>query len=261
MSARYATRLMESLTLPRADAIVTVTKGLKREISNRFQIDGGRIVVVSNGVDTDLYVPKNKLECRKLCSIAPGRKVVCYVGNFTSWQGLHTLVESAPMVLKTFPDTLFLLVGDGPLRESLTSRIESLGIASSFSLVGKVPNTEVPDYINASDVCVAPFIRARSETIGLSPLKLYAYMSCAKAIVASDVPGVGDLLKEHDCGAVVKPDDPTSLAEGIKRLLRDDDLRYAIGNRARRVVVKSYSWERVSAQIGQLCVRTILAGR
>ena len=257
-SVRRLTRIMELLTLRQAQAIVAVTNSLKDQISHSFGIRDDMITVISNGVDIGLHSPKNTSEMRRLKNLDPDRQVVCFVGNFVSWQGLPTLVDCAPIVLKSYPDTLFLLVGDGPLRSTLQSQVMCLHMADSFRFAGKVPHSEVPEYINTADVCVAPFGGARNRLIGLSPLKLYEYMACGKPVVASNIPGVGDLLTRNGCGLAVEPDDAIALAQNLIRLLSDDRLALEMGKRARKTAVEFFGWNTISERIEHVCYMTAL---
>jgi len=258
--ARHFAKLIEVFTLPFADSVVAVTDGLAREISKYHLHPNAKIFVIPNGVDTDVFRPKDTLQSRRRCAIDPRSKVICFIGNFIAWQGLQTLIKCSVTVLAAVPNALFLLVGDGPLRASFERSASSLGVVDAFRFVGKVPHAEVPDYINSADVCVAPFVSARNRLIGLSPLKLYEYMACGKPIVASDVPGVGDLLTSHRCGLAVKPDDPLALAQNIIHLLNDEPLALEIGPRAMRVAVESFSWRAISNRIESVC-NTVVLGR
>lgn len=117
---------------------------------------------------------------------------------------------------------------------------------------------EVPNYVNSADVCVAPFVRERITT-GVSPLKLYEYMSCGKPVVASDIPPVGELLAKHGCGILVQPDDSPDLARAIIRILQDRILALRIGMQARRVALQFFSWRAIAEQIARVCEAAISA--
>ena len=92
-----------------------------------------------------------------------------------------------------------------------------------------------------ADVCVAPFIRVRNERIGLSPLKIYEYLACGKPVVASDIKGIGDLLRNSNAGIGVKPEDPVELANAIIKLLKNEKLRGKMGKNGRKIVINNYN--------------------
>jgi glycosyltransferase involved in cell wall biosynthesis len=252
----YLAKLIENLFLPAADAIIAVTKEIKSEISHRFHLNGNKIYIVSNGVDTYLFRPKDMYLSRKQCNIEHAKNVVCFVGNFLAYQGIHNLIKCAPIVLKNFPETVFLLVGDGPLRTDLQHHVRSMNIDYAFNFVGKVSHSEVPKYINSANICVAPFTSSISRS-GLSPLKLYEYMSCGKPVVGSNIPGLEDVLIKHECGLSVESDNPSSLAEGIIRLLGDNKLAITMGVNARKAAVEFYSWNAVAETVAKICSRIV----
>ncbi len=124
-------------------------------------------------------------------------------------------------------------------------------------MVGQVSQSTAMQYINAADVCVAPFTKERNSTIGLSPLKLYAYMACARPIVASDIVGVGDTIRDSNCGIVVEPDNPGMLASAIVEVLQDADLAQKLGANGRAAAIASHSWERTARIIEGYMMETV----
>jgi glycosyltransferase involved in cell wall biosynthesis len=116
-----------------------------------------------------------------------------------------------------------------------------------------VPYDRVPVYINASDVCAAPFILARNAKIGLSPLKLYEYMACGKPVVASDISGVADALEASKGGLPVPSENPEALAEAISKLLENPELRADMGSKGLSYVTENYSWYSVAKQVDGVC--------
>ena len=139
------------------------------------------------------------------------------------------------------------------MRNELSRLALELGVADSFIFTGVVHYDRVPLYINASDLCVAPFIVARNAKIGLSPLKLYEYMACGKPVVAAAIGGVTDLLEASKGGIPVPPEDPDALARAVLKLLLDEDLRQCTGCRGSQYVMKNHSWCRVEKRVEEIC--------
>jgi glycosyltransferase involved in cell wall biosynthesis len=235
------------------NGIVAVTEGIKREI---IKSTGGRsekVFVIQNGANIDLFKPIDKNQCRKKLGLNKNNKYVCFVGNLAPWQGLEYLVRASPIIRKEVPDARFLIVGDGVLFESLQGMAEDIGMREYFHFLGRTPYEQVPEWVNTSDICVAPFIKARNEKIGLSPLKLYEYLACAKPVVASDIEGVGDFLSETNSGIAVRPEDYEDLARGIIELLNDDDRSQRMGENGRDIVTKEHSWDSVAEKVERIC--------
>ena len=237
---------LEIFVIRKADAIIAVTQGIKDYLINHG-VDKNKVWVIENGANTELFKPiknsdilkkfKNKLH------INEDENVVSFVGNLAPWQGVEYLIHAASLIVEKMQKTKFLIVGDGIMREKLESFVKELNIEHSIIFTGTAPYENVPEYINISDVCVAPFIRTRNESMGLSPLKIYEYLACGKPVVASNIKGVGNLLEDSNSGISVPSDNPNELAKAIIKLLKDKQLREQMGNNGREIVSNSYSWE------------------
>jgi glycosyltransferase involved in cell wall biosynthesis len=209
--------------------------------------------VVSNGANTSLFKPLDKKECRKELNLDHKISYVCFVGNLAPWQGLEYLVKAAPSILSRFPECRFLIVGDGVMKDELLKLSRELGVEDMFIFTGVVAYERVPIYINASDVCTAPFIFARNAKIGLSPLKLYEYMACGKPVVASNISGVSEALEASGGGLPVIPENPDALSEAVLTLLENQDLRSKLGLKGLSYVIENYSWYNVAKQVDKVC--------
>jgi Glycosyltransferase len=160
-----------------SDKIISVTPGIKANLEKDYKIPGEKIVVVSNGANTSLFRPLEQEICRRELGLDFGIPFVCFVGNLAPWQGVEYLIKAASPVISRFPECRFLIVGDGAMKNDLMKLSRELGIEDRFIFTGVIAYDRVPLYINASDICTAPFIFARNAKIGLSPLKLYEYMA------------------------------------------------------------------------------------
>ena len=237
---------LEIFVIRKADAVIAVTQGIKEYLINHG-VDKNKVWVIENGANTELFKPiKDSNVLKKLkdrLHVNNEENVVLFVGNLAPWQGVEYLLRATPIIIEEIQKTKFLIVGEGIMKEKLKSLSKELNIEHNIIFTGTVLYENVPEYINISDVCVAPFIRTRNESMGLSPLKIYEYLACGKPVVASNIKGVGDLLESSTSGISVPPDDPNELAKAIIKLLKNKQLREQMGDNGRKLVVKSYSWE------------------
>lgn len=236
-----------------SDKIIAVTPGIKANLEKIYGIPGEKIVVISNGANTSLFKPLDQKDCRKELNLDPEIFYVCFVGNIAPWQGLEYLVKASPSILSRFPECRFLIVGDGVMKNELHKLSRELGVEDKLIFTGVVAYDRVPIYINASDVCIAPFILARNAKIGLSPLKLYEYMACGKPVVASNISGVLDTLEASRGGIPVLPENPDALSEAVLKLLENPDLRGKLGSKGLSYVTENYSWYSVAKQVDRVC--------
>jgi len=243
-----------------AKRVVAVTDRLAEHVRERYHVDPSRLVVVPNGVDPSTFVPMDRTVTRRSLSL-PETPTVLFVGNLVPWQGLETLLASAQAVLRRLPKSRFVIVGDGVSRDALQRLATALDVAASVSFVGGVEHERIPYYIGAADVCVAPFTRMRNEAIGLSPLKVYEYMACARPAVASDLSGIGDLLRTSGGGILVPPDDADRLAGALHHLLHSPDEARAMGERGRAYVASECSWARTAERVERVLRDAVEAAR
>ncbi|NLN44170.1 MAG: glycosyltransferase family 4 protein [Methanosarcina sp.] len=236
-----------------SDSIIAVTPGIKANLEEVYNIPGEKIVVVSNGANTSLFKPMEQETCRKTLGMDLETPYICFVGNLAPWQGVEYLVQAAPSILSKFPECRFLIVGDGIMKNDLLELCRELGVEDRFIFTGVIAYDRVPLYINASDICTAPFIFARNSKIGLSPLKLYEYMACGKPVIASSIKGVSDALEASGGGIHVLPENPDALAEGILKLLEYPDLRMKMGSKGLSYVTENYSWYSVAKKVNEVC--------
>ncbi len=235
-----------------ASKIVAVTNGIKEALIADYNLPPDNIVVVPNGANVDLFKKMDKLQCRQQLGLNRNDKYVCFSGNLAPWQGLDILIKSAPIVIKKIPDATFIIVGDGMMRDRLVSLVDKLNLRNSFIFTDWVPYKDTPRYINSSDICVAPFIRERNEMIGLSPLKIYEYLSCEKPVVASFVKGL-EFLEEENLGLLVPPNNLAELGDALLKLLMNEEIAMEMGANGRRYVVENHSWRGVALRIAEIC--------
>ena len=120
---------IERFTLRRADKIVVVTPKLKELLHDDYKIPEGKIVVIENGANTELFKPMDTMEARKRSNLNQDRDYVCFVGVLNQWQGVEYLIGAMPRILEKCPATRLLIIGDGQMREQLIALAEQLGLS------------------------------------------------------------------------------------------------------------------------------------
>ncbi len=243
----------EKFNYRHCDRIVSVTDKLRDELVRLYSVPEDKIHVINNGANTDVFKPLDSGQIKIELGLENSKKYVCFVGHLAAWQGVEFLVYASPLILQKCPDTHFLIIGDGVMKDKLLEITSGLGLSDKFTFTGRIPYEKVPLYINAADVCVAPFVKERNSKIGLSALKTYEYLACGKPIVASSIPGVKDLIESSGGGISVTPEDPEELAAAIIRLLSSEKTRTAMGEKGRRYVVENHSWDGVARKIMDMC--------
>lgn len=233
---------VELFVTKKADIVIAVTNEIKNILVTKG-VDESKLFVISNGANIKLFRPFTDLEdvnkLRRMYDVSENDNIVMFVGNLAYWQGVEYLVQSAPYVLKTMPNTIFIIVGDGETKNELEIIAKKNGIYDKFIFIGNVTYEKVPLFMNMADVCVVP---KKLLGFGYSPLKLYEYMACGKPVIATNTMGF-EILKQHEAGILIDPSNSSEFSEGIISLLQNEQLRAQMGINGRKIVVNEYSWE------------------
>ncbi len=249
----------EDAALRRASLIVTVSDVLSRDLASRG-IEAHRLVTIPNGVDLDLFRPDRDVRALRTSLGLDQKTVIGFIGTFGPWHGAEVLVQAFAQMLADVPDlrpsTRLLLVGDGVRRAAVRALVERLGLTDVVVPIGLVPQTAGPDYIALFDIAVAPTVpNSDGTTFFGSPTKLFEYMASGRAIVASDLGQVGDVLTNENTALLVPGGVADALALALTQLVRDPDLRCRLGAAARREAEHCHSHHARTAQLLRMLER------
>lgn len=214
-----------------------------------------KVELVTGAVDTEAFKPDPAAGAaiRTKYSIVDS-PVVGFVGTFQEWQGMDDLIDAARDVLRSRPNTKFLMVG--PYYNETEVKVVSAGMAGSFVFTGPVAYDQVPSYMNAADVLVAPYNPSRIQSTeqtrkyGLgAPLKVFEYMSVGKPAITTDIRPISDAVEDGVNGYLVPPGAPGPLGKAILKVLGDKIEAERVGKTARECVVSDYSWSLVAQRL------------
>jgi glycosyltransferase involved in cell wall biosynthesis len=231
---RYMSKLEMELA-QKATLVVTVSNYSLQRIVKLYGVDKEKVRVVPNGVDPNVFKPMNASVFKKRLGI-DGEYCVLFVGNLVPRKGVHFLIEAAHHVIKHEKNVVFLIVGDGPLRDFLISYSAKLGVRRNFIFLKKIRDDVLQVIYNCADVFVLPSLQ---EGQGIALLEAQA---SAKPVIAFDVGGVRECVKHGETGLLIKPDS-FALAEAILKILGDETLRIKMGAYGRKFVCENFSWD------------------
>jgi glycosyltransferase involved in cell wall biosynthesis len=243
--------LAERLNLRAADWILVVSTALRDQLV-ADGVPAERIVVNPNAVDPARFRPDAESSVRSGYGLN-GQVVVGFAGTFGLWHGVPSLAEAIPLACAAYPELRILLIGDGPLRPLVDRAIAKHGLARRVIQTGLVPHSDMPAYLAACDVLVAPHGRQADggEFFG-SPTKLYEYLATGRPVVASNVGQLGQVIRDGETGLLVPPDDPQALADAIVRLAGEPALRARLGAAGRAQVEHGHTWHDNAQRVLQL---------
>ena len=220
--------------------LLAVSEGVAKYVNEHPEADG-RVHVVPNGVDPARFARPSRSPKRN------DRFTVGFVGTLKPWHGLATLVDAFAELRKRVSCADLLLVGDGPERKELEQQIKRLGLAVAVTFAGAVSPEEIPQYLERMDVSAAPY--PPLEGFYFSPLKIFEYMAAGKAIVASAVGQITDILADGETALLCPPGDVGSLTSALEQLHDDPTLRQRLGRKARTIARQRHTWDEVARKI------------
>jgi glycosyltransferase involved in cell wall biosynthesis len=231
--ARWADRI----TFQRARVIVVVSPHLQRRIE-AMGIRPENILVLPNAVDEKaLKMAADPAPIRARLG-TESAIVIGFAGWFVPWHKLEMLVAEFARLAASQPELRLMLVGDGPLRPDVEAQAAALGIRDQLVLPGAVTHAEMPHYLAAMDICVVPHSNAYR-----SPIKLFEYMACGRAVVAPRTEPISQVLRHGENGSLFEPENAADLHVQLAALLTRPELRARLGEQARQEVRERHTWK------------------
>ena len=237
-----------------AHRVVGNSPSVSRLVESESGISASRIVTIPNFLDEESFAPLPVAERRRMLDalgVPEGAFVVGIVARLSPVKDHATLLRAIASLRDRIPALHCILVGDGPERASIEALAGALGIEDIVHLAGE--RAQPPNLHGLFDVSV---LCSTSEAFPNSVLEA---MAASRPVVATDVGGTPDAVQEGTTGLLVRPGDPSGLAEAILRLHREPALRGRLGNAAQAAARAGYSAEAVIRQVEALYTR--LAGR
>jgi glycosyltransferase involved in cell wall biosynthesis len=245
-----------------ARRLVIITQALASDLSDRFgrEFSPPFVVIAPDGVDLERYQhqpgPEQAREALARASTSgppvnlhPDRFTVGYTGHLYSGRGGNLLLELAGCL----PDISFLIVGGEPEQvNAMQADADSRGL-ENLLLTGFVPNADLPLYQAACDVLLMPYQEKVEASSGgdisryLSPMKLFEYLACERAIVSSDLPVLQEVLN-HENAVLLPSGSPQAWVKAIRDLELNPELRLRLARHARQDASR-YTWE---ARVGKI---------
>jgi rhamnosyl/mannosyltransferase len=237
-----------------AEAIVATTRSYAKTSSLLRDI-GKKIVIIPCGVDTDRFLPSQSQRNKKAGSSHEGRRVL-YVGKLIHYKGVNNLIKAFRLVIDRCPNCRLAIVGNGEQRDELIHLVNELQLDGEVTFLGDLPDSQLPQQYQESDVLVLPSLESRREAFGMVLLEA---MSCGIPVIVSDIPGPDEVVHNAENGFLAPPGDIPKLAEAMIKILNDPH-RHEIGARIRADAKAKYDWSVIAAKYEDL-YQSLLQGQ
>jgi glycosyltransferase involved in cell wall biosynthesis len=218
--------------------VVTVSEYVRRHLVEEKGVAGKKVVSIPTGIDLRRFDPVRTPDTfRTELGVGPEVPVVGTIAILRRKKGHHVLLDAIPEVLREVPEARFVFAGDGPQRHNIETKIRTMGLGESVTLLGL--RGDVPAVLKGLDLFVLPTVQ---EALGTSILEASAM---GRAVVATRAGGTPEVVAEEKTGLLVPPEDSHTLAAAIIRLLKDRPLRESMGREGRKLVEADFSTDRM----------------
>jgi glycosyltransferase involved in cell wall biosynthesis len=167
--------------------------------------------------------------------------LIGYIGRLSTEKGIQNFVQSLPAILCTQKDLRVLIVGDGPLKESIDASLVEEKLSDRVDLSGWIVHDDLPKYLNQLRLLVLP-----SYTEGLPNIMIEA-LACGTPVLATPVGAIPDIIRDGETGFIMEDNSPECIAENVLRILYSPDLERVAEN-GRNFVKRNFTFDKTVEQ-------------
>jgi colanic acid biosynthesis glycosyl transferase WcaI len=239
----------------RADRIVVVTPAFQEHLMCHWNVPAAKISVVENGVETDLFrLDPRATEIRKQLNLE-GRFLICYIGTIGNAHGLETLITAAGQLQTSFPQAMFVLIGEGAEKRRILELADDRAL-NNVQFLGQQPRELIPAYVSAADLCLV-MLKKTELFKTVIPTKLLEYMACARPVIVAVDGQARQIVEEAGAGTFVEPENSDALVDAILTLAADPQRSLNMGTRGRQYIVSKFSRVRTAEKYLEVLAQVI----
>ena len=235
-------------------AVITTGDLIRQDLIYRNGLSASDVVSIPTGVDLSVFYPMQaNREIKRELKTQDEDFVVGTIAFLREYKGVDYFVEAAQLLLAKIPNIKFWIIGNGPEQNRILNKIENLGLTDCIVMTGF--QEDVSKFLAHMDV----FVLSSTGAEGI-PQALTQAMAMERAVVATKVGGIPEVVQHGATGLLTNPMDSQGLAENVYALLKDKECRQRLGRGARQIVECSYSSENMFKQLEALYGRCIHNG-
>jgi len=230
-------------SLRMADAVHAISLNLAREAEG---LGARNIEIIPNGIDEAIFKPRDKQELRQKYGFSPREKIMVCVSRLIPRKRVDSVIRATALLAREIPDLRLIVIGDGDQHQELQKLVAELYVDQRVELKGWLPQHEISDYLCLADVFVSP-----PDFEGLGIVFIEA-LACGAPVVGTSVGGIPDIIEDGRNGILVPPGDVDQLAQGIKKVLEDEELRNSFIIQGLKRVKEKFLWGSVYEKVSQI---------
>jgi glycosyltransferase involved in cell wall biosynthesis len=235
----FSLDLRKTLTLQFAEHVIPINSDDVKRITTDYKISSSKVTLIPNGVDTTIFKPMTKSRAKNVLGISEDNYRILAIARLEHGKGIDILLHAFAQVLKSKKNVDLIIVGNGPMRMTLESLADKLGLQKHVLFAGFVPNELTPYYYNSADIFVIP---SRDEACSIALLEA---MACGLPVIGSRTGGIKDVIQHMVNGILFEVEDYQSLAFTLLKVISNEDWRIELGKNARKIAEEKYDVEKI----------------
>jgi glycosyltransferase involved in cell wall biosynthesis len=225
--------------------VIVNSAAVRDLLVRRDRLPKEKIRILHNGVDVERFGGARRDRESLLPGIRSDSKLIAVIANmYIPGKGHACLIAAAARICREFPQTIFLLIGDGPERPKLERQATEAGLQKNFLFLGR--RKDVPELLACCDLSVLP-----SEAEAL-PNSVLEAMAAGLPVVATCVGGIPEIILNGENGLLVPTQDSEALTKAVIRILQDPDLAKKLGTAGQKRMGTQFGFDRLLWSLEQL---------
>lgn len=210
-----------------------------------------KLEIIPMGVNTNQFkVNKDKNELKAKYDVL-SKNMLLFIGRLAEKKGAIYLINALPEIISKSPDTILIICGNGPLKNDCEKLVQKIGMNDFVKFTGHISDNEKIDYLSMADLLIVPSIVTHDgDTEGL-PVVILEGLSMGKPIIASDVGGIKDVIKNGINGFLIEEKNSNSIAVNVTKVLSSEELMYKLSKSAISVA-NEYDWKIIGNKYGKI---------
>jgi len=242
------TMLFTKYSLSHNNAVAAVSNDLAHKCRRLCRNLTDRMEVIYNGLDEDWFKTseKEQIEIERMEKEYKYNKKLLFAGEIIKEKGIYELIYSFAEIAKKYNDICLFIVGDGTEREELQRALSFMQISHRVIFTGRVSHKQVKLYMKLSDMLILP-----SYSEGMPNVVIEA-MGLGRPVIAADVGGVKEVVKDRHNGILIKPGSVKEIYDAVELLLKDGALSRLIAYNANKTIRKGFSWTENASRLDSI---------
>ncbi|PXY20689.1 glycosyltransferase family 4 protein [Prauserella muralis] len=235
----------------RADALITCSQAMRREVAHLFEVPAEGITVIHNGIEERTWrVPAEEIARARRTHSPADAPLLLYFGRLEWEKGVQDLLDALPAIRTRHPGTRLVVAGKGRHLDELVEQAHRLEVTQAVDFVGHLTDRELRAVLAAADAVVLP---SRYEPFGIVALEAAA---ARRPLVASTAGGLGEVVVDGETGLAFTPGDVTAIADAVDTVLADADAAGERALAAQSRLAADFDWARIAAATAAVYRRT-----